>query len=425
MKKLVGGLNNYFFILIFGIVLYSLSLSSSQIYDYQTEEFIKKINKKILSVNKYKKEIKFRIINDDFPNAYVTENNTIFISSGLIIHSPDYTSFLAVLAHEIGHIEKYHVKQRINQIDNLKEIKSIGNIAAVAGSMIIKNPELLNSIIFNQNAVNNIFLNFSQDQEKEADIYAINTLNNLNLSKNSLKKFLNLLENKTQSNLLDQELKKFSTHPLFKERYEIINSKDELKKNYFDNQLQNDFNFIQSKFMAYTSFDQLQNVGYDEKIYYEAIQDSISGKLLKSLKKINHLISKYESNYYFLETKADILLSYGYTNEALNFYDKILEKYPNNYYIKYNIFVNLSNNETDKNQIKKNFFDNQILIYLYPFNLVMLNKFYKMSLNLGEQEWVIFFENLLYNKKDLKLKLTKLYSITQDNNLKKIIKLYI
>ena len=214
-KKLDGGLKIPNIILFYLILLFSTNIYSSQIYDYQTEQFIEKLNSKILSVNEYNKKIRFKIFNDDFPNAFVTEENIIYLSSGLLIHSPDYVSLLAVLAHEIGHIENYHITKRKNEIDSLKKINNLGNIAAIAGSMIIQQPELLNTIIVNQSAVNNLYINFSQEQEKEADLYAVDTLNNLDLSTNSIKQFLVLLEDKTNFDLIDDELKKFSTHPLF------------------------------------------------------------------------------------------------------------------------------------------------------------------------------------------------------------------
>ena len=173
-------IKNNFYITFLIVVFLSNSLLSSQIYDYQTEKFIEKLNLEILEVNQYNKKINFKIIKDDFPNAFVTKNNNLFISSGLLIYSPDYVSLLAVLAHEIGHIEKYHVAKRINEIDDLKKINSIGNIAAIAGSMIMQQPEIINTIAVNQTAINNLYLNFSQDQEKEADLYAVETLNKLN-----------------------------------------------------------------------------------------------------------------------------------------------------------------------------------------------------------------------------------------------------
>ena len=219
-KKLVGGLKIIYFTILFVLFFYK-PLSASQIYDYQTDKLINILNNQILSVNEYDKKIKFKIINDKFPNAFVVEDNTIYISSGLIIHSPDYVSLLAVLAHEIGHIEKYHVAKRRKEINNLGKLNSVGNIAAIVGSMIMKEPELINTLVINQTTINNFYISFSQEQEREADTYAVKTLEKLRLPKDSLKKFLYILENKTQFNIMDDELKKFSTHPIFEERYEM------------------------------------------------------------------------------------------------------------------------------------------------------------------------------------------------------------
>ena len=84
-KKLAGGLKeNLRYFLFCIVIVLSKTVYPSHIYDYQTEKFINKINLVILSVNLYDKKIVFKIINDDFPNAYVTEDNTIYISSGFI-----------------------------------------------------------------------------------------------------------------------------------------------------------------------------------------------------------------------------------------------------------------------------------------------------------------------------------------------------
>ena len=112
-KKLAGGLKIKLRSFLFCIVIaLTKTVYSSQIYDYQTEKFINKINLEITKVNSYNKKINFRIYKDDFPNAYVTEDNIIYLSSGLLTYSPNYVSLLGVLAHEIGHLEKYHVTKR-------------------------------------------------------------------------------------------------------------------------------------------------------------------------------------------------------------------------------------------------------------------------------------------------------------------------
>ena len=252
LTKLVGGHNFIKIFLIFFTLIFSKNIFAVQIYDYHTEIFINKINSQILKVNSYNKKINFRIYKDDFPNAYVTENNLIYISSGLLTHSPNYVSLLGVLAHEIGHLEKYHVTKRKTEIKKLRNISSYSNLAAVVGSMIIKEPGIMNAIVVNQTTVNNLFINFSQEQEIEADLYAIETINKLKLPTDPIKDFLLILEQKTGNNLIDDELKKFTTHPIFEKRYSLIDNISDKKSDNFNKNYQREFDFIQAKFMAYT-----------------------------------------------------------------------------------------------------------------------------------------------------------------------------
>ena len=422
-KNLAGGLKTYKYLLFYIVLLFSYSSYSSQIYDYQTEQFIKKLNLQILSVNNYNNKIHFKIISDNFPNAFVSEDNTIHLSTGLLIHSPDYVSLLTVLAHEIGHIEKFHISKRKNEINNLKKINKIGNIAAIAGSMLIQQPELINTIILNQTATTHLYFNFSQEQEKEADLYAVNTLNKLNLSTNSIKKFLLFLENNKNLDVTDDEIKKFSTHPLFQERYDIIDYKKVISKSNFNQNYQNNFEFIKAKFMAYTNNNLPKDLSKDTITYYHSIRHSMDGDLYSSLKKINSLLIKYDKNTFLLETKADILLSYGYNKEAVKFYKKVVTTYPDNNYAKFNIFMYSDFLKKDKKNMKKIFLDYQDIIKFFPNNKNFITKYYKLSQTLELKEWVVFFEIILFNKmSDIKLK--KLFVTTKDINLKKIIKLY-
>ena len=70
---------------------------SSQILDYETEEFINQILEDIIKVNKINKKIKFKINNSNEINAFVDINNIIHINSGLIIYCADYVALLSKL----------------------------------------------------------------------------------------------------------------------------------------------------------------------------------------------------------------------------------------------------------------------------------------------------------------------------------------
>jgi len=424
MIKLAGGHKFFQIFLFYFILIFSKNIFAVQIYDYHTENFINKINNEILNVNSYDKKINFKIYKDDFPNAYVTEDNIIYLSSGLLTYSPNYVALLGVLAHEIGHLEKYHVSKRKTEIENLINISTYSNLAAVVGSMIIQEPSILNAIVVNQTAVNNLFINFSQEQEIEADFYAIETINQLKLPTNPVKEFLLILENKTGTNLIDEELKKFSTHPIFETRYEIIDNNTNGDSYNFNKTYQREFDFIQAKFMAYTESGMISKLKKDQKIYYDSIQLSKSGNLLQSLKKINFLISKNKNDYFIEETKADILLSYGYNKEAIKFYRKVLQNQPNNNYAKYNIFVNLKLDPKDYEFNKEFFLNNINLLKYFPNNQNILLKYYDLANLLNYNEWVLFFETLLFQNQDTNKILLQLNKQTKDYNLKKIIKLY-
>ena len=424
MIKLVGGHNFFQVFIIYLVLIFSKNIYSIEIYDYHTEKFISKINNEITSVNSYNKKINFKIYKDDFPNAYVTEGNTIYLSSGLLTYSPNYVSLLGVLAHEIGHLEKYHVSKRKTEINNLRNISSYGNLAAVVGSMIIQEPSIMNAIVVNQTAINNLFINFSQEQEIEADFYAIETIKKLKLPTNPVKEFLLILENKTGANLIDEELRKFSTHPIFEKRFSIIDDNTDDKLYNLNKNSQREFSFIQAKFMAYTNSGQTSKLENDPKIYFDSIQLSKSGNLLESLKKINFLISKNKKDYFFEETKADILLSYGYNKEAIKFYRKVLQGQPNNNYVKFNIFVNLTLNPSNY-EINKNYFLNNLnLLKYFPNNQNILIQYYNLAKLLKYNEWILFFETLLFQNQDATQILDQLNMQTKDYNLKKIIKLY-
>ena len=414
-----------FFIFLF-LINIANNVLSSEIIDYETESYIKKINQEILSVNNYEKEINFKIIIDRNPNAFINQDNILFISSGLIIDSPDYVAFLGVLAHEIGHLEKYHISKRKESIENLKSINALGNLSIIAGSLISNNPEMMSALAVNQVGINNFYLGFSKDQEREADYYAIETLNKLSLSSNSIIKLLQILESNAINRGIGEELQKFSTHPIFKERYQIITEKKIDKKNKFNEKLNDEFNFIKAKFLGYSEIEGTFSFKKYHQEYYESIKLSKSGNLLDSLRLLNKLILQFPDNVYLVETKADILISYGYKKEAIKFYKKVLEVIPDNNYAKLRIFLNLDIVQLNYNQKKQLFNEFINLLFDFPKSIKIQGKYNKLSYDLNKKNWIDYF-SLVNNNKNLDKniynnKMEELMKKTNDTKLIKLIK---
>ena len=353
------------FLIIIFVFFYAFikSAYSSQILDYETETFISDLILEIKKTNNIQKKINFKIISDKEINAFVDQNDLIYITSGLIEYSPNFVALLSVIAHEIGHIESNHIKKRQKSIKNYKTLSNLTNLSIIAGSLVSKSPALIQGSVLNSATVSNALINFSKEQEREADFYSIQTLKKLNLYSSSIVNLLKIIEKKALEKGFDKEKQRISSHPYFNERIEIIKFSKENKEENYDFYKNKKFNFIKAKFIAYNDNIELINkLEYPFSKYANAIQDSKKGKLSNSLKKLNNLISNYPDNIYLLETKADILFSYGYTNEAVNFYKVVLNKYPDNLYARIRIFENIDLENISENERINMFNDNLNLL---------------------------------------------------------------
>jgi len=421
--------NKLFLIVFFCYLVFSNISISSQIFDYETEVFVNKLLNKIKEVNKFKKDIKISVIRDDNPNAFVFTENRMIISSGLIEKAPDYVSLLAVLAHEVGHLHYFHLEKRENSLEQLSKLNLLTNIAAITGGILANDPQILAGSIAGKANINNFYLSFSREQEREADLFSIETLQKLKLPSNSVKELLKILEQNALSKGYDEEYQKFSTHPIFRERYQMIDNNALNEKFNYDEKTQNDFNFIKAKFLGFNDKSNSVALKNDHKIYFESIKNSKSGRLQSSLKKINFLIKKYPEYLFLLETKGDILRSHGFVSESLEFYKIVLKKYPNNRYIKYRIFLD-TNLKKIKKREKNDFFENNVnLIIQFPRNKYIINKFIEIAVILDKEYWIDFL-NIInqsneFKKQDYKEKLFTLSEKTNDKILKKIIYEYI
>ena len=393
-KKLDGGLKKISICFLFFIFSSNISFSS-QILDYETEEFVKEIIEDIIEVNKINKKINFKLINSNEINAFVDINNIIHINSGLIIHCSDYVALLSVLAHEVGHIDLNHITLRGEKIENSKKYNNLGLLTIIAGTTLTKNPQLLQGSILTSAALSNQYIVFSKDQEMEADLYALKTLNLLNTNSKSIQKLLETIEQKLLDKGFSKDQQRISTHPYFEDRISLIKNFKLNKGNNFDKYYNERFNYIKAKFIGYSDNIEVLNLLHEPfKTYAESIKKSRNGDLKMSLQSLNKIL-KEDKNSFLLETKADILLSHGYTKEAIKFYKKNLEEYPLNYYAQIRIFENIEINNLSNVKRKIIFEKNKDLLFRFFNNKNVILKYIELVKKLNKKEWLKFFEFLL------------------------------
>ena len=409
----------YFFVFLF-IFFISNNLAASRILDHETENFISSIIAEIKNTNNINRDLKFTIISSNEINAYVDQNNLIYITTSLIENCEDYVALLSVIAHEIGHIDRNHISNRKSSLRKLRNINSLSNLSIIAGSMISNNPEMLKGLAISSAGISNVNINFSKDQEREADYYSLETLKKLNIYSDSIIKLLNTIEKRSIEKGLTKEMIKISTHPYFEERIDIINFINKHEKSNYDSNKNIEFKYIRSKYLGYNGrLEIINKLENPFKTYALSILKAKNGDLKGSLKELNRLISLNERNIYFLETKGDILYSYGYTNESLKFYKQVLKKLPENLYAQIRIFENMEINELSKDNKNELFYENLNLLEKFYNNQKILSTYLNLSMDSKKEDWINFL-NFWINKKNdkeiIKIKL-KEFKETNDKDL--------
>ena len=265
------------------LLIINSPLKSSQILDFETETFIKDIISEIISVNNINREITFKILSDSSINAYVNQENVIHITSGLIEYSPDYVALLAVLAHEIGHIDSNHINLRKNSLKKIESISNLTSLSIIAGSIMSGNPDLLQGTFLSSAGKSNLFLNFSKEQEIEADYYAINTMSKLNIYSESVVKLLSTIEEKIKQKGFNEENQRYSTHPYFKDRIHLQKLSFNNKNNNINIEKNHSFNFIKAKFAGYNNnFNVIEKLEKPYIDYANLIINSKNGDLVSN-----------------------------------------------------------------------------------------------------------------------------------------------
>ena len=412
------------FLVIIILIICNKFTYASQILDFETENFITKLINDIKNVNKINRNIYFRILSDKEINAFVDEQNIINITSGLIENSPDYVALFSVLAHEVGHIDNNHIMIRKDKNKNINNLRDVSNLSIIAGSMISNSPELLQGFALSSAGISNISIKFSKDQETEADFYSLETLKKLNISSDSIIELLKIIEKKALEKGLTKEMQRISSHPYFEERINIVNFLNN-KSNEYNHALNDEFKFIQAKFLGYNSnYNQINKLENPYKLYSNSILEAKNGNIYQSLKILNDLIAEYSNNIYFIETKADILFSYGYTRESIAFYEIVLSKVPDNIYAQIRVFTNKNIEKLSTEELDLFFIKNLNLIERFYNNKNIILTFLKLSEVMSKLEWVEFlnyWSNNYNEDKKIIQKDIKNYKKTKNKTLLKLV----
>ena len=152
-------------------------------------------------------DIHLHIVENSQVNAFALPNKHLIIYTNLIFASDNQNELAGVICHELAHIELNHIMKKMIKEVGLAVIFSMttGNNN---GQIIKETIQLLSSTAFDR------------DLEQEADLKAIEYLNNAKVNPKEFANFLFKLSKKESS--IQQKLTWISTHPNSEDRAKYI-----------------------------------------------------------------------------------------------------------------------------------------------------------------------------------------------------------
>ena len=187
--------------------------------DTQATEYVNKVGKSVaLFAGRSDFEYYFGILDTESINAYAAPGGYVFVTKGALLAMENEAQLAGVLAHEIAHVNLKHIiKQMPPPRDTTGIVDRIAAVLSAQGTMV---SAAMNQVA--EKAVKMLFEEgYKREDERNADISAVNYIAATGYPANALPVFLGILSAETA-----KKGKKhvYNTHPSPEERIGYINS---------------------------------------------------------------------------------------------------------------------------------------------------------------------------------------------------------
>ena len=286
------------------------------------------------------RRFEFIILEDKTINAFAAPGGIIGINLGMFLNTEKEGELASVMCHELAHLSQRHYARSQNKVSPLTNaLMVLGSIAVAAAS---RNPE---AILIAPAAMQQMSINFTRSNEKEADRIGFNNLVKAGFNPDDMTMMFQRMQSKYQ-NEDSEQFSYLMTHPLPSERLSDMRIRaDGLKKtsqNSFRDNI--DFYFMQKRAEIWANKDLkklIRKYKKDQKSSNKNISSSGSYGLSLAYKNSNDLDSSFSllrklikeipNNLVLESSLMELHLAAGNFYEAISLGKNILEIHENNY----------------------------------------------------------------------------------------------
>jgi predicted Zn-dependent protease len=298
------------------------------ISDPLLDEYIQDIgNRLVTQADNVKFPYKFFILNSPDINAFAFFGGHIGIHTGLIFNARNESELASVLAHEISHVTQRHIARSIEA----RQKSSPLQIASLLGSILLAvvSPEASMAAISVSNAASaQSSINYTRQNEKEADRVGIAILADAGFDPNGASSFFGILAEKNR--LKSTPFAFLLTHPLPESRIADARTR---AANFRPRNIPESINFhlAKTRVLARYYANPKRNIEYFSGIlqkqsyvfkqaaeYGLALSYLANEQFIPALKLIDVLLEKNPDNLFYIDTYTDIAIEMNQHKKAID-----------------------------------------------------------------------------------------------------------
>ena len=322
-----------------GNIYKNLQKSNYIINDILVSDYISYLGNKLSRNISKDRNYVFFVTKSESVNAFAVPGGYIGLNAGLITLTENEAQLAGVVAHELAHVVLRHSAEMMAN-SNVNSIPMW--IGIFAGMLAGQTEASIASIKSGIGLSVQKNINLIRENEIEADAFAARLILKSDFDLGEMANFFRLMQgdSNNQSNINEY----FMTHPLYSNRISNIKNQGKYQVDPIVNSTE-DYLYIKNILkISNTNANQTININTDDSVqnHQLALMEYSKGNLSSARDILVKSYSKAKVNIYIASLMSDILWTMGEKKEAKKILDSILEVYPNNNAItfqllKYNI----------------------------------------------------------------------------------------
>ncbi|MBS1211921.1 MAG: uncharacterized protein H6R26_537 [Proteobacteria bacterium] len=317
--------------------------------DPEIGDYIQTIGQKLAANSDNPSQVfRFFVVTDPTINAFAGPGGFIGVNSGLILTSEAESELASVLAHEIAHVTQRHLYQAFQAASRLSLPTAAAMLAAVLLGAKAGSGQLGQAAIMAAQAANIQYqINFTRDNEAEADRVGMQTLSRSEFDPRAMPTFFERMQQSTR--FAGRDLPEFLlTHPVTVSRISDTRGRAETfpYRQYPDSFT---YQLVRAKLRVQTAATPQQAIDYFKAIgnqgtrqqqdvaRYGLAQALVAALKLNEGKQIlQKLVLQYPEQSHFINALAYAEVETRNYSEALRLYLAAMERFPGNRAVRLN-----------------------------------------------------------------------------------------